>query len=147
MATPTEQIVRARLGAARVLLARVHGAPNHKAVSAIQASAVIEGLRGLKPSAEIAASLTDRILEVNWAEEDTQRVLQALKPMETRIGRRASQDYEAVVNYATQDTHPFTRIYPPTRRPAFALSPRPQPKPTLAPISIPTLAPLAIARC
>ena len=81
--------------------------------SAIQASAVIEGLRGLKPSAEIAASLTDRILQVNWAEEDSQRVLEALStPAQTRIGRRASQDYKAVVNYATQDTHPFTRIHP-----------------------------------
>lgn len=113
--TPAEQIVRARIGAARLLLERVHGAPNHAALSAIQAAAVVEGLRSLKVAAEAAASLTERVLEVKWADGDILRVLEALKPAPAPTGRRASQDYEAVVNYATEDVHPYTRIHAPSQ--------------------------------
>lgn len=130
MATGTEQVIRARLGAARLLLQRAQGAPNHASLSYIQASAVVEGLRGMKVSAELAASLAERVLEVKFADDDSRRVLAALQPAEAPSGqRRASQDYEAIVNYATQDSvlmfsfpTPNTHTRPPSKEMLTALS-------------------------
>jgi len=103
-AATAEQVVRARLGAARVLLERAWGSPTHASVSRIQMAAVVECLRGQKLTAENAASLLDRVLEIRWTPEDAHSLLAALQPSGPAVvARRSAQDYEAIVQYCTED--------------------------------------------
>jgi len=103
-AETAEQVVRARLGAARVLLERAWGSPTHASVSRIQMAAVVECLRGQKLTAEDAASLLDRVLEIRWTPEDAHSLLAALQPSGPAVvARRSAQDYEAIVQYCTED--------------------------------------------
>lgn len=99
-----EQVLFARVGAARVMLERAVGTPMHGSLSRIQAAAIMETLRAHTLGAQWSASFAARVLEVAWAGEDGQAVLSALTPSGLQsVGRRCVQDWNAVVNYCSKE--------------------------------------------
>lgn len=102
-----ERQIRARLGAARIVLEQVAGTATHAAVSQVQAAAVCEVLMSQPTSAELRAGLCSTVVEMKWHGDDAARVLGALSekgPLPATKRRRTAQHYApAVLSYGRQE--------------------------------------------
>ena len=103
-----EQQLRARIGAARVLLQRHQGSPNLTNLSRLQADAVREVIRqgSAQLSATFRAELAELLMTVPWAPSDGEAVISSLTPKgdpEIRTGRRCQQRFApAFLSYFTE---------------------------------------------
>ncbi len=100
--------LRARLGAAKLVLKDHLGQPTHEAVSSLQRAAVCELLAKAKLSATERADLAQVALGCDWHGHDGRSVLAAFQPREAAAmhptkRRRAQQSYEALLQYGTED--------------------------------------------
>ena len=94
--------VRARLGAARIVLDRAAGTPGHAAVSRTQCSAVIATVAKCTVSVEELAELQVLASQTQWADGDLVHVLQALSSTTSQqAARRSMQDFSAIADYFT----------------------------------------------
>ena len=96
--------VKARLGAARLMLAAQNGKPHHTSVSRVQADALIATISEHRFDATIRADLVTLAIEIKWTSADLQRVLGALEGAvrETKR-RRAGQEYSNFPAYLTDE--------------------------------------------
>jgi hypothetical protein len=99
--------VRARLGAARLVLDEHFGTTSHELVSRTQAAALQSVLSGATLTAEQKADLAVGVLQCKWHGLDATAVMQMLAApvVGHRLGsrRRASQCFEAMFQYGTEE--------------------------------------------
>ena len=98
-----ERPLRARLGAAALLLREHVGRGSHQSISRIQRDAVQDLLANANSDAATRAEISELILQVPWHHEDGNYLLSLLVPAESPAPkrRRAQQSYEAVIEYGT----------------------------------------------
>jgi hypothetical protein len=98
--------VRARLGAARLVLDEHFGTASHELVSRTQSAAFLSVLSSATLTAEQKADLTVGVLQCKWHGLDSTAVMQMLAApvVGHRLGlrRRASQSFEAMFQYGTE---------------------------------------------
>ena len=94
--------VRARLGAARIVLERSVGTDNHTTISQTQCLAVISTIKRVTLSVEEQADLQAVVAQVQWAGGDMVAVLAELagKPSATKV-RRSMQEFGSIAHYFT----------------------------------------------
>ncbi len=100
-----ERQIRARLGAARMVLAELAGQPHHEALSKVQAAAVVASITSQQLPVNTVADLATEVLDIKWHPADLQRVLAALSPDRAPAPgkrRKAMQSWEAVLDYCTE---------------------------------------------
>ena len=99
--------VRARVGAARLLLQDLVGSPSHAVISHMQCAATCAVLEQAQLSAENRADMATTVLEVQWHGQDLQKVLAALSSDAGQLPRskrrRSQQSFEALVHYCTEE--------------------------------------------
>jgi len=94
--------IRARLGAARIVLDRAAGTPGHVAASRTQCSAMIATVSRCTVSVEELAELQVLASQIQWADGDLVQVLQSLSsPASQHPARRSMQDFSALHDYFT----------------------------------------------
>ena len=98
--------LRARLGASRVLLARVHGDALANA-SRLQSQAFVSLARTASLTDQERADLSCFASDAGFADADLAAILESLAPRSVvektkRKGRRGMQEYEAFVDYFTE---------------------------------------------
>ena len=101
---PMSRELRARLGASRLLLAKVPGDAFSNA-SRIQAQAFVSVAKTASLSAQEGADLSSLASDVGFAGADLAAILESLAPRSVekkQKKRRDMQDYEAMVNYFTE---------------------------------------------
>ena len=100
-----EQRIKARLGAARMILVEHKGKPTYESISHLQAAAAVEILKvgNSELSANCRADIAEKIVRVPWAGTDAALVLSALQPSQQIVPsrRRLQQDYLAISSYGT----------------------------------------------
>jgi len=97
--------LRARLGATKLLLARLAGSkPCFAEASRIQASAFASMAQSATLQAEERSSLLEMAQEAGFADDDFSRVVESLSSPEPRAKkqRRSMQCYETIVEYFTE---------------------------------------------
>jgi hypothetical protein len=100
-----ERQIRARLGAARMVLAEVAGQPHHESISKVQAAAFVASITLQQLPVNTVADLATEVLDIKWHPADLQRVLAALSPDYVPAPgkrRRAMQSWEALLDYCTE---------------------------------------------
>ena len=90
MQAASSQIMKAGQGGVRALRARMAGAkavmlsvsrtPKHGSMSKIQANAIMDMLRGIKLTAEDALALSSLVMEIEFAGDDADAILQCIAP-------------------------------------------------------------------
>ena len=98
--------IKARIGAARLLLEEHRGLPTHVQLSKIQSVALVETINKAALTSDDMAAVSTAALRVPWAEHDLTHVLGALTS-ETRSlpagkRRRLQQAWTSVHNYFTE---------------------------------------------
>ncbi len=100
--------VKARLGAARLVLARPSNPEVHRSISALQANAVLEVAGRARHDGTVSAGelaeLAVGACDINFAAGDLEKVLAVLtevKPAQTTKRRRAQQNYLSILQYGT----------------------------------------------
>ena len=96
--------LRVRLGATRLLLARLAGKPGFAEASRIQASAFASMAKSATLQAEERSSLVEMSSEAGFADADFSVVVESLSPEKepaAKKQRRSMQDYETIVEYFT----------------------------------------------
>ena len=99
---PGMQVIRGRIGAARVVSEAAAGTPQHGALSKSQAGAVLDtGRRNQGDlSSEDRASLVQLAASVDWHVDDTIKVLDALSGSQSDAkNRRGGQDFTTIPHY------------------------------------------------
>ena len=95
-----------RIGAARVVLEQAKNTCRHATLSLVQKEAVVEliadAMANRSLDAQDIALITDRVLEVSWANTHCDEILNAVSST-TKNKRRKGQDYKAAVSYLTQE--------------------------------------------
>ena len=86
-----EHVLRARMGAARLVLEGLTGTPNHAPMSKVQANALATALRSNTVSSEKAAELSQELMSINWHKNDGAALLSLLVPAEMRRPRGTIQ--------------------------------------------------------
>ena len=99
-----ERPLRARLGAAKLLLQEHVGKASHQPMSRLQRDAVQDLLKAWSSDAGTRAEISELLLQVPWFGEDGNFLLGLLVPAEAPAPkrRRAQQSYEAILEYGTQ---------------------------------------------
>ena len=103
-----EQQLRARVGAARLLLQRNQGSPNFTNLSRLQADAIRDLIQKSisQVSASFKAELAELLLSVAWAPLDGEALISSLTPKDApqiRTGRRSQQRFSpAFLGYFTE---------------------------------------------
>ncbi len=106
---PSLRDVKARIGAARLVLARPMSSEAFRSISANQKAAVLEVIRHVKTSCTASASelaeLATVVVEVNFAPGDLEEVLAELSGVRpaspTLKKRRGQQDYLNILHFGT----------------------------------------------
>ena len=93
--------VRARIGAARLLLETVAGKAAHEAASRTQCIALLEVIKRSSLSVGELVELSELALEVAWVGDDSKHVAEALVPSSKAV-RRDMQDYQHLHEFFLQ---------------------------------------------
>ncbi len=89
-----ERQIKARLGAAGLVLAQQTDREAHEAISRLQSNAVVELINNAQLTAEARADIAQLVVAVKWAGRDGQHVLGVLTPSEplpAKVRRRSQQ--------------------------------------------------------
>ncbi len=99
--------IKARLGAARLLLEDHVGTDSHAVVSRTQAAAVCDLIQRSPLTNEFRAEVVDIALKIQWHGHDSSMVLNSLSPPDAlppNKRRRQQQDYSTLLAFGTQQT-------------------------------------------
>ena len=102
--TLVPRAVRARVGAARVILAQHEGLDTHGAISRVQAAALADLFRTNALSPEACAMVADDLCRMNWHKDDARGLLDMLappKPPAALKRRRSQQNYLSILHFFT----------------------------------------------
>ena len=97
--------LKARIGAARILLQEHGTGSSHKAVSAIQMAAILDMVNIQKLTNIEKSAVCDMVLEVNWYEGHLEKLLGELADdagESRRVKRRQLQDFMAIAMYGNR---------------------------------------------
>ena len=100
-----DRALRARIGAARILLEGHNGGSSHKAVSAIQMAAILDMVATQKLNSSEKAEVCELMLEATRYDGDLPKVLGELAEdvgWRRRVKRRTQQDFEAIMMYGNR---------------------------------------------
>ncbi len=101
--------IRARLGAARMVLHETACTASHEVVSRVQAAALSATVETSVLTSEQRADLSVEVLRLEWHGNDATSVLQAIAPVESASvtlqlkRRRVNQAYESLVRYGSEE--------------------------------------------
>ncbi len=100
--------IRARIGAARLVLQETAGTASHEVVSRAQAAALSSTVATSGLNAEERANLSVVVLGLKWHGDDAASVLQTVSPPESSVAmqlkrRRVNQVYDSIVQYGTEE--------------------------------------------
>ena len=97
--------IRARVGAARVILEQNEGKASHPAISRVQASALADLLTHQELSPAARAAIAEAVCMMKWHDGDSFALLEILAPPAPRPkgkkSRRDQQDYMSILGYFT----------------------------------------------
>ena len=97
--------LKARIGAARILLQEHGTGSSHKAVGAIQMAAILDMVINQKLTNIEKSAVCDMVLEVNWYEGHLEKLLGELADDagdSRRVKRRQLQDFMATAMYGNR---------------------------------------------
>ena len=96
--------LRARIGAARILLEGCVGQPTFPSASRLQALALCEIVKKSNLSIQERAEVQSLVAAVRWVPEDLQAILVALEPSQPKtVSRNAMQDFTNLHEYFTEE--------------------------------------------
>ena len=97
-----DRLLRARLGAARLLLEEQNGKPSHAAISKVQAAAVRDLVSRASLNPEEQAEIAGMVAQLQWHGTDGVAILEGMTPKASKApGRRKQQKWTAITGYFT----------------------------------------------